>query len=103
MELRELAVEFVRSQYNGPLVEDRSVWPDRLANAAGAIKGTAEIVGVAATEADGFQVIAVESYDQENSYLVCEMSELGAEINLWVRYGKDDWENYGPKEEGFWD
>jgi len=100
--LKSLAHEFAITKYNGVIDENKNNWPEKLKNASGAISKTAYTVGINDPEA-GYQVISIEQHNKKNSYLVLEMSSEGAEINLWVKYDEGDWENYGPKEDGYWE
>lgn len=102
-QLNQLVHEFATTFYSGKVSFDPMVWPDELRQAANAINSRAAKVGIEAAAPDGYQVISIEQHRHSNSFLVCEMSHEGMEINLWVRYGEKDWENYGPKEDGYWD
>lgn len=102
-QLQQLAREFATTMYSGEVSFDTARWPEELRDAANAISSRAAKVGISAQEPDGYQVIAIEPHKQSNSFLVCEMSREGMEINLWVRYDERDWACYGPKEDGYWD
>ena len=100
--LKLLAHEFATIHYDGVVDENRDNWPEELKNASGAIAIKTYCVGINDSK-HGYQVIAIEPFKKETSFLIMEISHEGAEINLWTRYGERDWENYGPKENGYWD
>jgi hypothetical protein len=101
-QLQSLAQELASLLYDGPLVEDTESWPEHFQKTAKNLKKPAASL-VVNDAALGFQFLAIEPYTRPNAYLVMEMDQEGAEINLWVRYDTNDWENYGPKEDGDWD
>lgn len=101
-QLEVLVQEFASVHYDGPLVEDMGIWPEHFQKTAKYLRKPSASVVVHDAKM-GYQFVAIEPYNRPNAYLILEMDQEEAGVNLWVRYDLNDWECYGPKEDGDWD